>query len=156
MANHGFVSSKKHFKKEQVLLDLQEINERRFKGLLKIEDGAYGNKGAWFVSYQDKGWNYPVGFHIWIRSARMLEHRHTRSWGYYIELVFAEEMGAKYNGIMSDEGISEKWKPEPGKYSSYSTWLDILYEHAKTDVPDLYKRVFKSELNLAPEILRDC
>jgi len=156
MANHGYISSKKHFNKKQVALDLQEINERRFKGLLKIEDGYCGSKGAWFISYQDKDKEYSKGFNIWIASARKLEHRHTHVWIYYTELVFAEEMGAKYDGIMSDEGINDKWKPCPKKYPTYKAWLDILHAYSKKHNPKIYKRLFKVELSYAPKELRDC
>src|SRR5208282_1954153 len=116
MANHGFITTKKNLNAKRVLEDLKEINQRRFKGLLKIEDSNWGSKGSWFVSYQDPKANFPQGFNIWLTSARKLEHRHTHAWAYYLELSFAEELGAKYNGTMSDEGHDKKWKPNPKKY----------------------------------------
>ncbi len=156
MANHGFISSRKHFVKEQVILDLQEINERRFKGLLKIEDSNWGKNGSWFISYHINGQDYPVGFNIWIASKRKLEHRHSGMWAYYLEIVFSEELGAKYNGILSDEGHNNKWKPDPNKYDSYRSWLDELYSHIKKSNPNAYKKLTQFELKYAPLELRDC
>jgi hypothetical protein len=156
MANHGYITSKKHFKEEQVLEDLKEINKRRFKNLLSIEDSAYGDKGAWFISYQDKGWDYPRGFNIWIRSARKLEHRHSRNWGFYLEMIFSEELGAKYNGTMSDGGFSGTWKPEPEIYVSYRSWLEIRYEHIKDSDSELYNNLISMEMKYAPKKLKDC
>lgn len=155
MANHGFVSSKKHFKAKQVAKDLQEINERRFKGLLKIEDSHWGENGSWMISYQVEGHSYPFAFNIWIASPRKLEHRHTHGWAAYVEIVFAEEIGAKYNGDMSDEGVSGKWKPNPNKYSSYKAWLDLLWAHVKEKNPAVEKLI-NEELEWAPKELRDC
>ena len=160
MANHGFIVSKKNFKADQIRKDLEEINRRRFKGLLKIEDSQWGDKGAWFVSYQAEGWEYPTGFNIWITSQRKIEHRHAHGWGFYIELVFVEELGAKYNATFSDEGISNRWKPDPAKYPNYKAWLSIQYEHSKNSknkaVRVMAKQVIASELKMVPKELRDC
>lgn len=57
MANHGFITTKKNFTPKQILIDLQEINQRRFKGLLTIEDGAYGGikeVGSFHILIQNK------------------------------------------------------------------------------------------------------
>ena len=161
MANHGYISSKKNINKKLVQADLQEINERRFKGKLSIAEMPADKptaKGNWYISYQWNGDEYYAVFHIWVVSVRKLEHRHTHNWGFYIELVFAEELGAKYGGRCTDEGFSGGWKPEPTKYPSYQAWLDIKYEHAKKYYPDqeMVNKIIQMDLEMAPEELRDC
>lgn len=156
MANHGFISSHRHFKKEQVALDLQEINERRFKGLLKIEDSEWGEDGSWFVSYQDSGWEYPKGFNIWIKSPRMLEHRHTQNWAYYLELSFANELAVKYNGLLGDESDDEKIKPNPEKYSTFKKYLDSRYCDFYKRNPKSCQQILDIEWEYVPEELKDC
>lgn len=141
MANHGFITSKKNFKKEQVIKDLQEINLRRFDRKLTISSDF---DTEWFISHGG------YGFYIWISSPRKLEHRHASGWLYYLELVFAEEMGKKYNAIMSDEGSDEKWKPRPEKYPTFKSWLDILYGHSKIKHPESYKTMIDLEMETCP------
>jgi hypothetical protein len=151
MANHGFITAKKNLDKKQIALDLQEINERRFGGQLKIEDSEWGDKGSWFISYQDKRIEYPMGFNIWITSKRKLEHRHSRGYAYYVELVFSEELGAKYNAIMSDEGHDDKWKPAPEKFAKFQDWIDIQYSHIKKAHPIAYKMMSAMEKKSVPK-----
>lgn len=156
MANHGFITTKKNLSEKKVLADLQEINQRRFKGLLKIESGGYSNKGSWFISYPSAEKTGFYGFNIWLTSQRKIEHRHVHNWGFYVELVFAEELGAKYNGTMSDEGFNDKWKPNPGKYPTYRAWLDIRHEHALKYYPAYAERFIKLDLKYVPKELKDC
>lgn len=151
MANHGFITSKRTFKKEQVFKDLQEINERRFKGLLKIEDSDWGKNGSWFISYKDPDWEHPEGFNIWIRSPKKLEHRHSHCWAYYLEVIFSNELAKKYGTILSDEGHDEKWKPAPEKYPTFKVWLDFLYGHAKKKHPNSYKQMIDLEMEFCPK-----
>jgi hypothetical protein len=154
MANHGYITSRRHFKAEQIEKDLQEINERRFKGYLTIQpDSGCSEKGSWFVSYNDN--LYTTGFNIWIESQRKLEHRHTSGWGYYVELVFCEELGAKYDATMSDGGISDRWKPCPEKYPTYRAWLDISHEMYMKRDPTGCLEMIGREMEFAPKELRD-
>jgi len=154
MANHGYVSSKKFLTKAQVLQDLQEINERRFNGLLKIEPSEYGSKGSWFISYQEKKWKYPVGFNIWISSKKKLEHRHTHGWGFYLEIVFSSELGKKYGGKISDDCCPEKWDPDPKKYPTYKSWVESSLKHIKKH-KIMYKSLYTLEMTTCPKALRD-
>lgn len=151
MSNHGYLTSKRNFHKDQVLKDLQEINDRRFKGMLNIEDSDCGSKGSWFIGYQDEGWEHPEGFNIWICSPKKLEHRHSRAWSYYLEIAFANELGIKYNAIISDDGVDETWKPDPEKYKTFKSWLEIRFGRLKSAKPDSYKILFDLEMEFCPK-----
>lgn len=153
MANHGYVRSKRNFKEEEVFKEIQEINQRRFDGKLNIEDSDYSAKGSWFISHIVN--NSVEGFNIWIASPKKLEHRHTRCWATYLEIVFSNELGKKYNGIMSDEGHDDKWQPNPEKYPSFKVWLDILYGHMKDLHPESYKNMIEFEMMYCPKELID-
>lgn len=159
MANHGFVTSRFHFKRDEVLKYIQEINQKRFNGLLKIEDSQWGPDGSWFISYQDPKWDNPIGFNLWIASKRKLEHRHTHGWGFYLEIVFSSELGFIYNGLISDECCQERWKPEPKKYPTYKKWIESNYSHLKKSKNKKYKKLYgqiiKDEMNHVPKPLRD-
>ena len=149
MANHGFISSRKHFKKKDVTLHLHQINQKRFKGLLKIEEDDDG----WSISYNDPTiYKKPVGFGMWIRSPRMLEHRHEFGWAFYLEIVFSHELGTIYNGTLSDECCEEKWKPDPEKYATYKKWLEDRYSHLPKI---LASSLIEDEMRLVPPPFKD-
>jgi hypothetical protein len=159
MANHGFITSRFHFKRDEVLKYLEEINQRRFNGLLKIEDSEYADD-AWFISYDDTLiYKHPVGFNIWIESKRKLEHRHTHGWGFYLEVVFSSELGFIYDGMISDECCEERWKPTPKKYPTYRKWLESRYSHLKKSkdkkMKTLYTSLIKDEMSYVPKPFRE-
>lgn len=135
MANHGFITSRFHFKKDEVEKYLHEINQRKFKGLLKIEDSEWATD-AWFISYDDTLiYKHPVGFNIWIESKRKLEHRHTHGWGFYLEVVFSSELGFIYDGMISDECCEERWKPTPKKYGPLPRQGKIVFRGTVVSAP---------------------
>ncbi len=153
MANHGWITIKKNLKDEKVLSHLQEINRRRFGGKLDIHS-AY--KGDWEISYKGDTragfWHDP--FHIWISSPKKLEHRHPHGWWMtYVAVVITEELAHKMKGIMSDEGVPEKWKPKPKKYPTYKDWTIKLHSwnpSFKEKFPDSYEQVINMELSACP------
>lgn len=150
MANHGYISSKKNLKKDQVYKDLQEINQRRFKGLLNIECAKGWSDNAWEISYHESGEKHLKGFTIWISSKRKLEHRHEDFWVFYLEIVFSHELGFKYNGKISDECCDEKWDPDPNKYPTYKSWLETRYSHLKNKNLELYSELINMEMQTCP------
>jgi hypothetical protein len=152
MANHGYISSKKNLKKDEVYKDLQEINQRRFNGLLSIKEDPEWD-GCWYISFKQKT-GYESGFIIWIESKRKLEHRHGDLWIFYLEIVFAHELGFKYKGMISDECCSEKWKPVPKKYPTYKKYLESRYSNFIKKDPKLGRACLKDELNYMPKKLR--
>jgi hypothetical protein len=159
MANHGWITARKNLKPQEVLKDLQEINERRFKGLLTITETELG-EGGWSIDFNQEGRVGLNGFDIWICSPRKLEHRHANGWAFYLEVVFTNELGAKYDATLSDEGIDDKWKPNPKKYPTYRAWLDVLHSTLKKKKSIKYKQFYKEiidiEMKWAPEELRYC
>jgi hypothetical protein len=157
MANHGYITTKKNLTAKRVVEDLQEINQRRFKGLLTVEVGRWKEKGSWVISYIESENSYPLGFNIWMTSKRKLEHRHAGGYAYYIELVFQEELGAKYNATFSDEGHSDKWKADPSKYPTYRSWLEVCYEHSLSEGgahKTLAERCIADDMRRVPKALR--
>jgi hypothetical protein len=135
MANHGYITSKKFFKKDKIYSDLCEINKRRFNNLLHVDDleeDTGENQGDWRIFYKNKEQQIDTDFHIWLISSSKLEHPHCwDNWGRYLEIVFAHEIAYKYNGMLSDDCCADKWKPEPLKYSSYQSYIDLNCGHVK-------------------------
>ena len=154
MANHGYITAKNNLSKEQVLLDLQEINQRRFNGLLKIATSINGKN--WLIYFGEEKDKYINGIDFWLSSEKVIEHRHEIYFLYYVEIVFAAELGKKYDAILSDDGLDETWEPNPKKYPTYKSWLEIKYNsNYFTKNSELAKECIEGELNLAPKELRE-
>lgn len=146
MANHGFVTTRKTLTPEMVDRDIREIVERRFKNKLEIKydkvsenspkKGTYDIWAGWefhlpIPSKNDKrDWYYD--FTAWIMSPHKLEFRHPHAdWAFWAQsCVLQEELAYRYNGIISDEGVSERWKSSPErlkKYATYRKWLEARF-----------------------------
>lgn len=150
MANHAYITTHHRLTKDRVFQDLQEINQRRFKGLLEVKDSDWSKKGSWFICHPQTPTR---GFNIWLTSQRKLEYRHGSNWVFYTEVIFSEELGAKYDGRMSDDGCPERWQPRPDKYPSYQAYL----EHQYRDCPqEIRERLMPLDLSYVPQDLRDC
>jgi len=154
MSNHGFISSKKILKKENVLEDIQEINQRRFKGLLNIDSSNWGSNGAWFINYLDpKVKSAPSGFNLWIRSIRKLEHSHGIGWIFYLELVFANELATKYGGKLSDDAFSGVWEPDVSKYTTYENYIKMQKSQFGDEIPiKLINELMEIEMRSMPKV----
>jgi len=157
MANHGYITSRKHFDAEQIENDLREINERRFKSLLTIEpDSEWKDGKSWFISYKDKTWEWPEGFSIRIVSPQKMMHQHECGWALYLGIVFSNELGAKHNATMSDECDDGEWEPHPSKYPTYKDWVEYSWKWCKDRHPLQFKKCVDEQMEYVPEELRDC
>lgn len=135
MSNLGFVSTKKHLKVEHISAALAEINQRRFKNLFTIStDTKPGDKtGFWEVDFglspEKEKW-VMGGFSVSLKTRGRLSFKPWGSqWAYWAYVVTQNELATKYNGTLSDEGISGRWKPDLNKHKTYLDWLKLLYSH---------------------------
>lgn len=132
MANHAFVTTKKWLKADRVEEDLKEILARRFNNKI-----PYKRDGDTF----EIGFRYPWNFPMWVENVHKLEFRHQPpDWCWWVEIVIANELALKYNGIISDEGVDEKWAGVANKYPKYDDWLDAKH----TSMPRVFKWFFKN------------
>jgi hypothetical protein len=146
MGNIAYITTRKHVKSYDMMSLLQDINQRRFDGKMTIRDHCEG----WEISYQhwENAWET-----IWIHpeSTRKVGAKHPHSvWMPYVFVVFLEELGALTNGVMSDEGVSERWKPNPKKYSSWDVWMKILHARSLQTNPEAAEQFIKLETSYVP------
>lgn len=124
MANYSFSSSKTNLTLETLRQAIEEINTRRFKGLLKVEpcSPALGEQG-FLVSYGE--W---AGTSIWLFSKRRVALRGgTIGFACWVRYVFHAELAQKFEGMCSGEAGGGPWKPEPDRYSLES-FLYVPYD----------------------------
>ena len=125
MANHAFVTSRKHFNSDQIERDIQEILTRRFKNKV-----GYTRQNDYFeIGFGDKP-EYPWSFTMWLASRRKLEFRHpVGDWNHWIFCVIQDEFACKYGGMISDEGVDGRWRGDPNKYLTFKNYIDEAYAH---------------------------
>lgn len=157
MANHGFVTVRMKLTPERVDKDIREIVKRRFKNALMVEGPSlFDDKKThgWMLSVKDQdNWQ----FSIWLSSPRKLEFRHPlgAEWLWWAQvLVMTEELAVKYHGIISDEGVGEKWKGNPLKYPTFESWLDARFP-APDDWKGVAEQLKRETLAMLPAVLKE-
>lgn len=166
MANHGFVTTRRKLTWEKVDADIREINERRFDNILSIEVEKERKKNAIHYYFLAPAGMHEFGFSIWLVSPHKLEFRHPHSqWGWWAQvLVYTEELAAKYNGTISDEGVEEKWKGDPKKYPTFMSWTRSFHNRPmpKDITPEIAEQARKAgeyltklEWDRLPKLLKD-
>jgi hypothetical protein len=141
MANHGFVTTRKKLTPEQVDQDIREIVLRRFGGNVEVEYNKCSknppSKGShnWWAHWEMKAKarfpkdvpDYMFEFAASIMSPHRLDFRHPHAdWAFWAQMAVQEELALKYDGTVSDEGVSERWKVTPKtieKYQHYRVWV---------------------------------
>lgn len=154
MANHGFVTTRKHLTGEKVDADLRVIVNRRFGNDFVVEYIPHWEQGGWKIKPSgDSPWFFE--FTLWLAKRGTLEFRHPRSgWAYWAQQTIQDELAILYNGTISDEGVFEKWKVKKIEYPTYESWFKMLNSHLLENYKELYEARLKSEFEFLPEILR--
>src|SRR3972149_1742680 len=143
MANHGFITTKQKVTGAKLAAALQEINERRFDGKLKIshdpKSGWDGPKTPTFEIELWEGEGYTLHRLFWLATPHKIEHRHGPGgdFAWWIEDTFANELALMFNGTLSDEGVGEKWK---GEKDWCPTFRHFLASHVRPDT-DIVRKV---------------
>lgn len=147
MANHGFVSCKKKPTIPLIGEVIRNLNNTRFKQQLDIEEDG----GCFQVT--PKFDEYAGAVTVWLASPKKIEirHGHWRQFMWWVDASIINELALRFNGLISDEGVSEKWQGEPNKYETYLSWLRLITAHITHPVNLLY--VIQHYLDELPDVL---
>lgn len=122
MANHGFITTKRQLTVEKLKAALDEINKRRFRGLLELpKDGDSG----FVITVKDL-----VERPIWVASRRKIEIRHGGGGGdfaWWIDAVVLNDLALAFDGVISDEGVGDKWRGVENKYPRYREFREEMW-----------------------------
>jgi hypothetical protein len=122
--NHSFITVKGSVSRGKVDLVLHEINARRFNGVFVV---SRSGDSWWDVIHATAGWPYRLD--VWVENNRRVEMRKALGdFGSWMQAVFQEELALVINGRCGDQGISERWDPEPGKFPTFRSYWDVLHE----------------------------
>jgi len=144
MSNIAYITTKKHVKSYDILSLLGKINNKRFDGKMTISENNYCYK----ISYSE----FCDYLEFYIKSPRKLSCSHPHDpWMSYVFVVFRQELAKLTNGMLSDEGVEETWKPNPKKYPSYKEWIGLIYQNTRKENPKAFKSIMSVELEYAPK-----
>lgn len=86
-------------------------------------------------------------------SGRKLTMRHGggSDFAWWLDAAILNEVSVVYDGIISDEGISDKWKGEPEKYDDWPTYRNLLKCDLYNKPPEMSAEQFQGILALMRE-----
>lgn len=123
MANHGYVTSRKHIRKEMVDRALAKINDKFLFGEMKIEyykpeAGDTFSTHAWNVTFENSDGKEFASRSFWIPygKPRTFEIRHGGGGDFiwWVDLLIRNAVAAECDGMISDDGCDGK---EPAETS---------------------------------------
>lgn len=136
MANHGFCKTRKVMKPEDITVMFADMNARLFKGNLQVEyhigDEHSWGPHVWVLEYISPEDQQKYASRVcWLNTRRSFEIRHGGGgdFDWWLDSAVLNEVAVRYNGTISDEGISDKWNGEPNKYDTFKSYVYRRYEH---------------------------
>jgi hypothetical protein len=153
MGNICTIKSRCKLKYDQVTTDLHEINRRRFNNLLEIQEVVEFD--CWNICF-----NGQVGFtiHKSPRYKGRLTLKHGRHWWMWVDVVVTNELALKYNGSITDEGVSGSWKGTAGKYPTIHSWFEAIAADvmpvAQPSAKAAIKQMLDLDLSLVPDPIK--
>lgn len=130
MANHGWVKTRKTMDREKILSMFEEMGSSIFKGGMIAE---YNDQEQVFVVRLAYGGNLWARKICWLETSRHFEirHRSGSAFEWWIDTAILNEVAVRFNGTIGDDGVSDKWKGEAGKYNKFSDYLKLHLGHIK-------------------------
>ena len=152
MGNIAYITTRQHVTSIPWGGLLATINEQRFGGLLTIKrvGGFYDN---WFEVHFGDRYLWDMGPY----STRKWGSKHPNGpeWVYWMWIVFRNEIGARTDGRMGDEGDNDHWDPEPNKYPTARDWFEARIAHMPPETREPYiEQVWPLHTEGLPDELR--
>lgn len=156
MGNIAFNSFPKNMSDEAFSTSLREICQERFGDLVEVRETFHNGKlCSWVVGPKentvgDDSWRYE--WEVYRESKRKFGGKHPRSdWGSYLMAVVQNELAFRYNGRISDEGVSGTWKGDPTKYKTFVDYFRAMNKFTYKNYPEVFNQLFE----YTPEKLRE-
>lgn len=124
MGNIGSITTRRWIKVEQLADDLKAIIASKFDGKLPIKKE---------FSYFTIGFEHPWCIELWLENCHRIEFRAPLpKWSWWVRCVIENELALLYNGWISDEGVSERWRGVPDKYPRFRDYMKAMSEGVPT------------------------
>jgi hypothetical protein len=145
--NHAFVHVRANLDAKEVEAFLKDLVLRKWAGAVEVIPSS---KDHWLISAPGHG-EFPFSLSIWIRSARKIEMRKCygdpSSW---LQAFIRDHLAAHFKGRCGDEGVSQKFKPEPDRFWDYAGWFLSIYDGSGLAFAN---KLWRQELEVMPPAL---
>jgi len=130
MSNWGYVTTKKTMNHKRIESIFDRLNISHFNGLLAY-NGSVGDDSS--CSYY---WDLSIdGTHVrgcWLKTSRTWIISHGgNNFMWWVDLLITHTIAMEFNGVITDDADDEKTNPEPEKYNTYESCLNIFTDHVK-------------------------
>lgn len=155
MANHGYVKTRKHMTVPKVLALLKRLNQHTFKGCLQVEN--WTNEGGvptflvQYVSKKDCVIYSQRRFWLNTRQNFEMQHRFMSDFDAWVDALICEAVGLEFNGIISDDGCSDKWLPCPDRYPTFEDYAKLTRQHFNGKIRRALVHNAMREMSVPPE-----
>jgi len=146
MGNHGYITIQKDIVVQDLEKMLKEIVEERFQNKIYV-DREDGDFVSIYIKDKKGEEHYVTGFFLGdgqgfnATKSNQIEYNHTSGDHFWwIEMVLADHLAYRYNGMMSDTGVGGKWKPDINKYKTYREWAEYWNRGSQKRKPHLLER----------------
>lgn len=155
MANNGYISFKKNLTSKQIDNDLRAIITKRFGSDLVVESNCDDSDEFWYWTVKpfNNNENPLLEFSVEQISKRKFSFHHPKNkFAFWVQTLIQDELALLYNGTISDEGVSEKWKVIKVEHESFVSFLKE--EALFCSDPVFFEKIYKMELKMIPEFLK--
>ncbi len=150
--NISFVTTRKTMREAQIDGVLHEINRRRFKGVFTI---AKSHEGFWEMGH--------VTGILFALDVTLITRRRLHLKGIpgtfcsWVSWVFLEEIAKAVDGVCGDEGIPDRWRPDPQgpQFVTFLEYWDHTHGFMRNEKDCLSLRTWvEAQIKFWPEDLR--
>jgi len=158
MANHGYVTTRKHMKAEVLTEFFNDINSKYLFDEFNVEySDCRNNPGAWgkhVWDFQHKR-NEKIYKVCWLNNPRSFEIRHGGGGNFvwWLDSLITNEVACFYDGNIGDDGYQGKEKGKPGLYQVYKDYAYYMCRHHDKGLLFFKKRLSFYNMD-APEKFR--
>lgn len=151
--NHAYVLTRKWLRPGPLDVLIRELVHEKWGAALVVR---MEGEQHWVVT---DGADVPkVGLQIWIETRRKLEMRKIHGdLSRFLQTYLQENLAARLGGRCGDFGVSERWDPEPEKFSTFEKWWRFFNAspgHLQFTSPAEVERRLKFWLDRLPPELR--
>jgi hypothetical protein len=148
MGNYYFAAIRGRINPARVEATPAAANNSMFNGMLGIMTLAPGH---WEISCQGQRL-----FNIGVEKGKVFSKNAHFMVGQWVQYRVLEYIGRELKAKMGDEGVEDRWDPEPDKYPTFDSYCRMRNPVMCADYPEIFARIKRDALEWLPQGLPNC